>query len=59
MDKIIGNGFELELKELDPKVRDKAVEIAKTLMLEKKYAEEVAIEEGIKQAKTWFVDLEG
>lgn len=53
------NKFELELRELEPKVRKKALEIAHKLMLEKKYSEEKAIEAGIKQAEKWFIDLEG
>jgi len=51
--------LDMELKELEPKVREKAMEIARILMMKKKYAEKEAIREGIKQAKSWFMDLEG
>lgn len=48
-----------ELKELDPKIKDKAVEIAIELIKNKKMKKEKAVLEGIKQAKEWFLDLEG
>lgn len=51
--------YEKELRELEPKVKEKALEIAHKLLSEKKYSEEKAIKEGIKLAEAWFMDLEG
>lgn len=44
------------LKDLNPQVRQKAMEIAKRLMEEKEYTEGEAIKEAIKQAEEWFLD---
>lgn len=47
------------LKNHDPKVKEKAIEIAIRLVKEKKLNKEDALKEGIKQAENWFMDLEG
>lgn len=48
--------FGADLKELDPRVRDKALEIANRLMEEEEYTEGEAVKEAIKQAEEWFLD---
>ena len=48
--------FEADLNDLNPKIRDKALEIANRLMEEKEYSEEEAIEEAITEAEEWFLD---
>lgn len=55
----IFNEFDPELKELKPKVKEKALEIADKLLIEKSLSKEEALKEGIKQAEEWFFDLEG
>lgn len=47
------------LKNLSPKVKEKAIEIAIQLVKEKKISKKEALMEGIKQAEEWFTDLEG
>lgn len=47
------------LKELDPKIKEKAIDIAIQLIKRKKMNREDALKEGIKQAEEWFLDLEG
>lgn len=51
--------FSAQLKELQPKVRMKAMEIANELIHKKAYSEQEAIDEGIKKAQEWFYNLEG
>lgn len=52
--------FKTELKELKPEIREKALEIAKYLMISGKYSNEsIALKEAIKQAEEWFLNLEG
>lgn len=53
------NGFEAELTDLSPEVKDKALEIAGKLMKEKNMSKSEAIKMGIEQAEGWFFDLEG
>ena len=48
-----------DLKELDPKIKEKAINIAIKLIKRNKMDRQDALKEGIKQAKNWFVDLEG
>ena len=48
-----------EIGQLDPKIKEKAIEIAIHLINDKKMQEEEALKEGVKQAKEWFIDLEG
>lgn len=57
--KEIFDEFEPELKELKPKVKEKALEIAGKLLTEKSISRLEALKEGIKQAEEWFFDLEG
>lgn len=51
--------FGPKLDELDPLVRNKALEISNSLMETGKFSEEAAIEEGISRAEEWIYDLEG
>ncbi len=51
--------FPLEMKDLTPQVREKAIEIANKLMVEKCLDEKEAIREAIEQAEEWFLDMEG
>ncbi len=53
------NEFEADLKDLKPKVREKAIEIASGLLIKKNYTRQGALKEGIRQAEEWFLDLEG
>ena len=51
--------FEQQLQQLNPQVREKAIDIAKTLIDQKEYEEKQAVEEAIRRAEEWFYDLEG
>ena len=51
--------FKNDLENLEPKVRDKAIEIAKKLMKEEGYTEASAIKEGMDRAEEWFMDIGG
>jgi len=51
--------FKTSLDELHPEIKEKAIEIAKKLVIEKSYTRENAIKEGIVKAEEWFYDLEG
>ena len=51
--------FKMDLDSLNPMIRKKAIEIAKQLVIEKKYTDKKAIAEAIVQAEEWFYDLEG
>jgi hypothetical protein len=53
------NDLTNNLQGLDPKIKDKAINIAIELIKKKKMNRESALKEGIKQAKEWFLDLEG
>jgi hypothetical protein len=46
------------LKDLEPKIKEKAVNIAIELIKINIMYRVEALEEGIKQAKEWFLDLE-
>ena len=60
MKKWIFDNFDVKLKDLAPSVREKATEIANTLLINGEVEDqEKAIEEGIKQAEEWFLDSEG
>ena len=48
-----------DLKNLNPRVRDKALEIANRLMEEEDYSEGEAIKQGIKEAQEWNLDRQG
>ena len=47
------------IEDLEPKIKEKAVNIAIHLIKKYKMNREDALKEGIKQAKEWFLDLEG
>ncbi|HEX6982437.1 MAG TPA: hypothetical protein VF181_06730 [Balneolaceae bacterium] len=51
--------FKADLDDLNPAVREKAIEIAKKLMEKDNYSEERAIKEGIKEAEEWFLNSQG
>lgn len=51
--------FETDLKDLAPKVRIKALEIANKLKKKEKYSKDKAIKEAIVKAQEWFYDTEG
>lgn len=51
--------FKIELDALNPRVREKALEIAKELVEIKGIPAQEAITEGITRAEEWFYDLEG
>ena len=51
--------FKTSLDELHPEIKEKAIEIAKKLGIEKRYSRENAIKEGVVKAEEWFYDLEG
>lgn len=51
--------FETSLDKLHPTVKEKALEIAKRLVIEKNYSKEGAITEAIVRAEEWFYDLGG
>lgn len=51
--------FKTELDKLNPTVREKVLEIAKTLVQEKGLSEKEAIQKGITKAEGWFYDLGG
>ena len=58
MDWIFEN-FRAKLENLNPQVREKAVEIAKTLMEKDGFSDEEAIKKAIVEAEEWFLDSEG
>jgi len=51
--------FKPDLDSLDPKVREKVLEIAGQLVSEKNYTKKKAIAEAIVKAEEWFYDLGG
>lgn len=51
--------FPLEMKDLKPQVREKAIEIANRMKQEKTINELAIVEHAIKQAEEWFINLEG
>jgi len=51
--------FETDLKDLAPKVRIKALEIANKLKKKENYYKDRAIKEAIVKAQEWFYDTEG
>jgi uncharacterized protein YdaT len=53
------DAFQENLQQLNPQVREKAVEIAQKLIKEENYKEKAAVEEAISRAEEWFYDLEG
>lgn len=55
----IFENFPLEMSELEPHVREKAIEIANQLKKEGRVKDLSIVEEEIKQAQEWFLNLEG
>ena len=51
--------FDIQLTDLKPEVREKALEIAAVLVSEKGMAKDAALKKGIEQAENWFLDAEG
>lgn len=51
--------FKTSLDDLHPEVKEKALAIAKKLVLEKEYSRENAIKKEILKGEEWFYDLEG
>ncbi|WP_316747080.1 hypothetical protein [Pedobacter gandavensis] len=51
--------FPLEMQDLKPIIREKAIEIANQLKKERTVNELAIVEEAIKQAEEWFLNLEG
>ena len=51
--------FGADLKDLHPKVRRKALEIANQLMKEGDYTKGEAIKQAITEAEEWFLDSQG
>lgn len=49
----------LEMNDLDPKVREKAIEIANQLKKEGEINELSIVDEAIKRAQDWFLNMEG
>lgn len=47
------------LKDLNPKVRDKAIEIARHLIEDEGYTEGEAIQKAIQKAEEWFLNTQG
>lgn len=48
----------VDLKELNPKVREKALELANQLK-EEGYTDAEAIRQAIKEAEEWYLDTQG
>ncbi|EDM34558.1 hypothetical protein PBAL39_11190 [Pedobacter sp. BAL39] len=51
--------FPLEMGDLEPHVREKAIEIANQLKKEGQVKELAIVEEAIKRAQEWFLNMEG
>ncbi|WP_276348933.1 hypothetical protein [Daejeonella sp. JGW-45] len=51
--------FPVGMNELDPKVREKAIEIANQLKKEGRINELTVVDEAIQQAQEWFLNMEG
>ena len=47
------------MKDLDPRVREKAIEIANELRITKEVSELNIVEVAINRAQQWFISLEG
>jgi uncharacterized protein YdaT len=48
-----------EINELEPHVREKAIEIANQLKKDRTVSELSIVPEAIKRARQWFLDMEG
>lgn len=51
--------YPLEMEELEPRVKEKAIEIANRLKQEGEVKELSIVDQAIKQAKEWFLEMEG
>ncbi|WP_461789449.1 DUF2188 domain-containing protein [Pedobacter sp.] len=51
--------YPLEMEELEPRTREKAIEIANRLKSEGNIKELSIVEEAIRQAKEWSLEMEG
>ncbi|WP_167335378.1 MULTISPECIES: hypothetical protein [Pedobacter] len=51
--------FPMEMKDLDPRVREKALEIANELKNTREVSELHIVEVAINRAQQWFMNLEG
>jgi hypothetical protein len=51
-------GFDDELKDLRPEVKEKAMELA-AVYVQKSVAPDIALKKAIKEAELWFLDSEG
>lgn len=51
--------YEDKFEKLNPRVRQKAIEIAKDLISQEHYTQKSAVQEAILRAESWFLDLEG
>jgi uncharacterized protein YdaT len=50
--------YPFEMNDLEPHVREKAIEIANQLKKDRAVSELSIVPEAIKQAKQWFLDME-
>lgn len=53
------DAFQEKLQQLNPQVREKAVDIARELIKQENYKEKDAVDEAMRRAEEWFYDLEG
>lgn len=51
--------FKVQLENLTPEVRIRALKIAEKIMKKGGFSEDDAMKEGIKRAEEWFLDSEG
>ncbi|WP_198952498.1 hypothetical protein [Mucilaginibacter sp. MD40] len=51
--------YPFEMNDLEPQVREKAIEIANKLKEERTVSELSIVPEAIKQAQEWFLNMEG
>lgn len=53
------NNYPIEMNELEPRVRNKAIEIANKLKNERSVRELSVVDEAIRLAQEWFINEEG
>jgi uncharacterized protein YdaT len=53
------DNYPFEMNELEPQVRDKAIEIANQLKENRTVSELSIVPEAIKRAQEWFLEMEG
>ena len=51
--------YPFEMNDLEPRVREKAIEIAGQLKEDRSVSELNIVPEAIKRAKEWFLEMEG